>query len=461
MDYRKINEILKGKILGCGTSNHSRCSSYINLINEAFNNNIKVDVKYLCDYIEKLTDTATKQYYRISSDTCMVQNSEKIKELLRNSFIHIPPFFDAIKPSVMAELLSYPIYDSCYNEVNNLAEFLKFEESHPVFLKCVRRLSSSYHCDSNNYVANFLIKNTKITANTITELCSCRNEMLANFIAGVLDKTNETFDKDLLHIACSSLPFTKSIIQSLVFKNNKIQNNHINIVLEQGSADSIEFILDLAKSQGEVIITKEHYKTLINSRIPKNTDIDARHTLMSKGIVQKLNTNYELYLHMWDDNYTIEKMMILINYGFVPDKEDILLSVSYKKEIPMIDKFMDKIGEKLDNDFLKLCQGNNFYPKYNFNCISSELLELQALCSKKNLANLRSFLKKHNTLVPDNVCMENACGIIRNDKAIALLINAGGIINQKCLSIYLGILNDPQMTLLFNNFINNITVVQK
>ena len=452
MDYKNINVILQ-RWNGCDT-HHSRCTNIFNAINEALENNININLKYLHSYIYKLLNDINRHYYRTNHDACMIQNYEVIKKVMGN-ILNIPTFFSygvndyPDTKSIMRELLLFPTYDSCYDNVI-LPEPLKFNDNDQVFLACIERLNSNYY--ENNHIANFVIKNTNMTPNVIAQLCSCKNEMLSKFVAGILDKATDISDKDLLGIACTSLPFTKLIIQSLVSRNIKIKNEHINSVLSDGSAESIDFIIDLAKSQGEFVLTKEHYKILLTSQTLVNDEIDRRQTCVINKIVHKLNSNYELHLKKCDNNYTTDKMMILIKHGFVPDREDIILSIEHKKEMPMIEKF----NVQLDNDFLKLCQDNNFYPKYDFKCISPGLFELQSLCLNKNLPKIRAFLKKNNTIVPDNICMENACNIIRNEKTIDLLINAGGVINKKCLTNYLHIVRDPQMSLLVNNFMNNI-----
>lgn len=462
MDYANINVILQKGIGTCngrnGGNNHSKCSNSVDLINNAINNNININVPLLCKYISDLMDVTSYRGYRYGSyrDRCLIKNKDKIKVLFKNIFANYPTFFNeyyGVEVKIMDELLTYVDYDECYDSVD-LPLPLKFDEKHPFFNAIIKRLSSDYN-SGTNHIPNFVIKNTNMTPEVITRLCSCKNEMLANFLSGIIDKTDAKFDESIMSNACLSLPFTKQIIQSLVSRNIEITNKDIINVLTNCSAESIEFVFELASTQKQLVITKDHYVALLNSTTQKNDRNDTRYaSLNNDGTVCKLNNDYEIYLKKLDDNYTVDKMSILLKYGFVLDKDDVLLSIRYKKEIPMIELF----GVALDDNFLKLCQANNFYPKYNFKCISQELFELQSLCLVKNLPKIRAFLKKHNTVVPDSVCMENASSIIRNEKTLALLIGAGGIVTKKCLTNYMQIFRDPQMSLLLNDLFKNDVV---
>jgi hypothetical protein len=449
-----INVILQ-RARKCSRSHDTGCVSTIKALIKALNDNVTINMGDLCSYLHILLDSPNHNYgYQVVSrtrtDDCIVESRELIKELLKSIFTNMPHFINqyyGTYSDFIKRVLHHPFYDECFNYIE-LQEGSKIDETHPAFVELIARLSSNYH--SNNHIANFIIKNIQITPRVIVELAGCKNEMLANFVGGILDKT-DILNPNLLTIACGSLPFTMAIVQSLVARNVKIEDSHIIDVLTNGDADSIQLVLDLARVQREVIITKDHYRTLLTSRSKKDGDIDKWNVCFHNNIVHSLNISYELNIQKHEDNYTVEKMMILINCGYVPDREDILLSVSHKKEIPMIEKF----DIKLDQDFLKLCQNNGFYPKYNFQCISTDLLELQSLCLKKNLPKIRDFLKKHKDLVPDSVCMENASKIIRNEKTIALLINSGGIVTKDCLTYYANLSKDPQLTVLLTNFLKN------
>lgn len=190
---------------------------------------------------------------------------------------------------------------------------------------------------------------------------------------------------------------------------------------------------------------------MIASSTEDYQEIDKRYAIITKKKdVHMLNKTYNIYKKEFKSNYTTEKMMILFDRGFVPDCDDIKFSVKNKKEIPMIETF----GVTLDNEFLKLCQENTFYPKYGFKCISPEMLELQSLCASKNLPKIRAFLKKNN-IVPDSICMESASKLKSNHATVILLINSGGVVNEKCLKSYLEHVRDPQLDALVEAYIKN------
>jgi hypothetical protein len=308
----------------------------------------------------------------------------------------------------------------------------------------IKRVTSNYICDNDNLV-NFVIKNTTMTKDIIKLLILCKNETMLNHIANIIDKSDDTYDGDFIFNTLIVLPYSKQIIFSLITKGLKLTDKHFCFVLENCSADSVEFIINLMNP----IITKHHFKQLVSSNTQKYIMKGRDEVIIYNDKTCRLNNNYDLYSYKYESNYSKETMSILLNHGFVPDKNDILLSIKHKIEIPMIEKFID-----LDITFLGLCQENNFYPNYDFNCITSEMLELRKLCISKNLPKVRKFLKKHK-IIPDNVCMEYASKIKGNDKTLALLVNEGGIITPKCFEMYANTINDPQLIIMANNLVSN------
>lgn len=102
--------------------------------------------------------------------------------------------------------------------------------------------------------------------------------------------------------------------------------------MKDGSVDSIGFIFNLVKMSDNLKITKQHYKTLLTSLTPVQKVIDGRNVIFKDKVLHKLNDSFEIYCFSHVDNYTPEKMMILINNGFVPDYDDILLSIRHQKK---------------------------------------------------------------------------------------------------------------------------------
>ncbi len=436
-----INNLL-GRLQKCDTQTHNYCNKMVDNIMMAMDNNSKINPTLLCNFIYGLFGAINNNY---SDPTkCAIINETKIINLLNNIFEKIPDIFKMLcdKIYMIKELLQHPNYDSCYNYLNNIP---KLNSNTPSFGIFIRRITSRYGCENDDLI-NFIITNTIITEEILKKLIICKNNIMAKYISNIIDKSDYKFDNKDLSNACSVLPFSKPIIYALNSKGLELNNKHIHYVIENCSTDSIEFIFNIVNPK----ITKNHFSTLVMSSIEKYTTYCSANTIIySNGNVYRLNNEYDTYGYEDQSNYSKEKMSIFLNRGFIPDKNDILLSVQYKVEIPMIEKFVN-----LDETFLKLCIDNNFYPKYNFNCISPELLELRSLCVSKNLPKIRNLLNKHKT-VPDNICMEYASKVKGNDKALQLLINAGGIITPQCIKLYSSTINDAALNVMANSLIAN------
>jgi hypothetical protein len=225
-----------------------------------------------------------------------------------------------------------------------------------------------------------------------------------------------------------------------------VTDDHISQIILYCSDDSIDFIFELTGMKA----TKKHFNILLGAIKGQEILIDKYQTILVKKDIEMLNLLYTIYKDGNTQNYTPEKTEVLIKHGFVPDIIDINLSVLKGKEIYNIERF----GIVLDEKFLKLCQENNFYPQYNFKCIDPNLYKLQELCLKKNLPQIKQFLKK-NKVVPDSVCLENASTVPNNKETIQLLVDAGGIITKSCVLEYAKITPDNQLRFLLSQYFKN------
>ena len=416
---------------------YSYCNDPINAVNLALNNDIsQIDTKLLYKFIHSLFETTND--FCIGS-ICALSNKDKVINLLNNIFEKMPEFFEVNLYNIIGQILKYPWYDDCFNHLNNIS---KLNDNLLILDRFIKRLTSNYVCENDNLV-NFVVKNTTITKKLIELLILCKNETMANHIANIIDKSDDTYDDEFTYKVLNILPYSKQIIYSLIAKGSKLTNEHFEFVLVNCSVESIEFITNLL----DPVIKKQHFQQLVLSPTEKSIMKGRDDVIIWDNNVYRLDDDYSLYSYKYESNYSKEIMTILINHGFVPDKDDILLSVKNKIEIPMIQKFIN-----LDKSFLKLCQENNFYPKYDFKCITTEMLELRALCVTKNLPKVRNFLKKHK-IIPDSVCMEHASKLKNNDKTLSLLIGAGGIVTPKCFELYADTIGDPQLIMMANSLV--------
>ncbi len=448
MDYKNINTILMKKIycaheerLGAKPLKYD-CDIICDLINEAIKNDIIIDRPKLASFLSNLFSASYTRELK-----CVIINKEKIKELMNNIFNAMPTFFVKLytaRSYILEYMLRFPYYDTCYENLNGL-KLNNEPEFNMLLLRFTQRLSSDYIIN-NNILANFLIKNVEMTNDVMTFLVKSKSDVLAQHIANIIDKSNETYTDKVLFNACIALPYSKPIIQSLVLKNLKITNEHLKNVILLCPADSIDFIFELSNIKA----TKEHFGHLGGATIQQKTIIDKRDAIFCKKELLMLNRRYTIYKEGIEKSYSPEKTEVLIKYGFIPDENTINQAIQHNKEIYNVERF----GIVLDEKFLKLCQKYNFYPNYDFKCIDPKLYKLQELCLMRNPPKIRQYLKK-NKITPDDVCMENASKVVNNKETIELLVNAGGVISKDSVLAYVNVSQDSQLKYLMTKYFEN------
>lgn len=136
--------------------------------------------------------------------------------------------------------------------------------------------------------------------------------------------------------------------------------------------------------------------------------------------------------------------------GYEITDQDIILMTLNEKEINDFDRF----NIVLDNKFLELCNRVNFYPNYPIVRENEEICKLQWLTDTQNLTSIKKFFKHYN-IVPNNICMENACARSSNSKTIKYLLSKGGKINTKCMENIVKCEGHEIIWLVFDEFKKN------
>lgn len=467
MNSKHINSLLKSY-----DDNKYDTKEYPNYINLAIENKQIINPVTLKKFLKKIFNFTPprSRYYNSNSRLNIITNREKYIPTITNIFKTYPDICDE---HLIKNILHFPIYDDSIIHLNlNMATMIMITQ----------RLSSNYNINNNTILEKCIIKNIDLNNfdhSIIKHLCKCKSDTIAIFVANIIDKIQLDNTTEVFNVVYNNLPYSKPIILSLINKGCIITNQHILDVIHIGDIESIKFIMEIANSQNKLTLSKEYFNVLMSGSKTCNGNVNKCSILdtyildddndiecMCSGdcecippylelVVLQLDENYEYHTRVKYPLYDPKILELFVEYGYVIDKDDVMLSIKHKHEIPNIESYVT-----LDEEFLRLCHDHNFYPNYDFKCIPKELLELQKLCNIKRLPSVRAHIKKHK-IVPDSICMENACKIKNNDKIIQLLVDSGGVVTAKCFEEYGKAINDKSLNIMAKNLIDKTNIVKK
>lgn len=135
------------------------------------------------------------------------------------------------------------------------------------------------------------------------------------------------------------------------------------------------------------------------------------------------------YFYMYDkEKYsyvsnTIAEMFIEL--GFIPNKNDIIISIKQNVHIDNIDRF----GIEIDNDIIDVCVEYNFFPvSYEI----PKIKQLEGMCKHEQLSAIKKYVKKYK-LIPNEKCMVAGCKRKKNiNQVLSFLISKGGEFTNEC-----------------------------
>lgn len=233
-NINNINNILRQR-LPCNHENNMpepfHCNIVIDLIVEALKNNFLIDKEQLLHYLGRLFPNYN---YHYRSPSCTINNILKVKELLNAIFTYMPTLFADFYEDgycLLYSMLRYPIYDICFENLNNLnlsESTLNFN----AFIYAFKYRLTSNYVENNDIFADFIIKNVEMSNNVVVELSLFKSDLLAEYIANIIDKSNDEYALgDILANAILNLPYSKPIIYALSRQNVKITNDDVGTVL--------------------------------------------------------------------------------------------------------------------------------------------------------------------------------------------------------------------------------------
>jgi hypothetical protein len=254
-----------------------------------------------------------------------------------------------------------------------------------------------------------------IKSEFINELLLCKNKVICTKLAQYIDKYDGIITDTMVVNACKSLPHSMDIVKLLISRGHGINESHFKTVCKYGDIVSIQFILDMTRIKP----TSVHFKAIQQTvGYLSNTER-----------IQRMDWR-EILPERWVKTpFDVKKAHVLISHGFVPTYNDLYDAIKYKGYIPNIERFKINIDKK----FLEKCWDEDFYPPYDFNMVSKEMVMLQKICHSRATKKIQQYLGKQQDIIPDRKCMENACRFKNNTSVLNLLTQKGGNVTIKCI----------------------------
>lgn len=337
-----------------------------------------------------------------------------------NIFMKYKPLDDLYLKELLENNKGYSnhiwIYNKCFNKLITVYPKYKFSENIVNCMITEVMYSKVYECNKK-YLFDIIINNTDYTSKMLLLLCDCSQKYIIDKTEAIISNINKLqykikLEHEHLYKACKFLPRSKPLVQSIIDVGVSIDDKCLEIVCEYGDHICLEYILD-----SKIYIKKNHFQNAVSSKYYHNYVNLNRHEEIG-----------DMDINIGDYQWKLNKLQILLEYGYELDHDDVIFSINNKFIIPDIEKY----GIKPDKEILEAFYNNRLDPTYNFDCVSKSMLDLRKLCRVRALAKIKRFVNKHN-IVPDYKCMEYACSHKNNTKVIQMLIEKGGTINIKCI----------------------------
>ena len=213
---------------------------------------------------------------------------------------------------------------------------------------------------------------------------------------------------------------------ALINENNQHINyiKYINIVYDKLKNEfTYEENIDIFRK----IIAGKYYDIIVNIILKIKKDFKINLIILS-----------ELINGFYFDQFKVD--IIIKNFEMEITEQLIILLIKYKYSVNK--------DTKINNNILKECANNNFYP-YKIDFIpDNNIMEIE---SKKinNLTKFKSFHILGSTITIGH--LKNACGIKYNEEIIKYIVENGIIPDEECLLIFKNVYKNT----IINNFLDN------
>ena len=255
---------------------------------------------------------------------------------------------------------------------------------------------------------------------SLEKLFMVRSNNLHTVMASILDKYDGTafkFTDTGLKGLLLVMPYSQPLLPIFMSRNLKFTMEHLKLVIISGNVDAVSFVSNQLEYTADSIL----FKALINS-----IKYVGYHKSSSDYYYKRDNPINKIgYLERKGSGYSNTVFEILVNHGYVLTREDLKESICARIELPDIGRF----NLDLDNEIYELCFKEKFYPRYTFKDIDSNLIDLERLCLKPKLAELKRFFKENPNIKPNKKCMDLALSSKTSIKIIDLLLEKGAFLD--------------------------------
>lgn len=321
----------------------------------------------------------------------------------------------------LVQFMKYPIFDKVVVKVINEND-IKFKVEQFLYVLDERfRFSNQKNPEDDKLIIdclfdNFQPENNKYIGRFMKVRHLYFNTKLVKYIGSDMPKDNK-----LSYDSCIVLPYSLPII-----KQFELDDKCLEIVCKYGLAKEIKLILELTR----ITVTKIHIRGVLQCKnyLGFTNEYKRRNKMNFKRYDMHGNCDDDGYRDynrgdIGDQNYNdriVESLKVLLNTGYTITREDVILAISKQIQIPEIERY----NINFDQDLLDKCWDVDFYPSYNFKCITKNGLELQKLCREKQKVKIAKFIKENN-IVPDRKCLDNAVRHRNNKQCVELLLSKG------------------------------------
>lgn len=309
------------------------------------------------DYINTKEDISTFMYDKLFS--CLFSNNNyKPYNILLSEGEEFNRRVILIINKLLSKNLSYKVNNSYISIILNNSRFAQ----------CIPILIKSGNIDENDIINIILEEKNNIAEVFLKEkLVNLANKKLYNIhsvgtnkiIANAILEYDGDIPQDNIIIACGAIRYTKDIIKALVLKGHQVNNSCLDIVCKNGSVEDIDFI-----TKFKLIPNKNNFKSALCS----------------------------------DKHNAMNKLMVLIENGYIPDQNDIEDCISNNIYIPNIEKFNIIITENI------VSAGSSNY-KYFSNCEFTEGAKKMYFAKLAGrhyyTSDIDHFIEKNNIVIDD------------------------------------------------------------
>lgn len=400
-----VIEIMKNLSLNCSSS-HSECNKIQKIILKNIHDGKYYPAKVLEGYIKFLTKSNYGSYYSYDyygSKKCIVKSENYIQALSALIAFHCPTSssINLLIDANMVNIINI-IIDNGYE---------------------LPRSSLDYAISSGKPdIADILSKYDKLEVTAYQlEAASAKNikKTIMNILTRKISPTSNSIVNAIKH---KNIDLVKTMLNLGGFK---VDSSLLVAACESKDYEMIKLFLDL-----KIIPTSICFKKIVS-----NEDISGYGYRRSR------------YLGKTNKYNDISKLVdLLINYGYKPTYDDIVVATRNHIKINNIELYDIKLDEK----FLEVCAEYNYYP-YQLKDINPTTKCLEKACTKSgNLTAIKDLVK--NNVKPNTQCLREACKHKNNLQTIKFLIQHGAKPDLECIENISNVLGNRSLLFIINEY---------